>query len=181
MVVAAVLTRVDTIRPGREGPADAHSLAERSLPLVKQLQHRRELFDCRFRVRVEDDLNVGDAGRGVRPKGLANSSVVPAIGGLPMSVGSPMIRPWAPLMATKTAQVFSSVAGSRPTSTQAASILASSGGRFSTRLPNQAYQAFHDWTWGRAIRSIRGPSEPIISGGPSGLGPLGRSRQSAAS
>ncbi len=47
-------------------------------------------------------------------------------------------------------------------------------------LPVSAHQTFHDCTCGSAMRNIRGPLEPIISGGPSGRGPRGRSSQSRA-
>ena len=47
-------------------------------------------------------------------------------------------------------------------------------------LPVSVYQTFQASTCGRVIASIRGPFEPIISGGPSGRGPRGRSSQSRA-
>ena len=50
----------------------------------------------------------------------------------------------------------------------------------SGRLPVSLYQAFHASAWAIVARSIRGPFEPIISGGPSGRGPRGRSSQSRA-
>ena len=54
------------------------------------------------------------------------------------------------------------------------------GRRPSGRLSVSLYQAFQESTWGMVIRSIRGPIEPIISGGPAGRGPRGRSSQSRA-
>ena len=53
---------------------------------------------------------------------------------------------------------------------------ATPAGRFSMSL----YQAFHESAWAIVARSIRGPFEPIISGGPAGRGPRGRSSQSRA-
>jgi hypothetical protein len=53
-------------------------------------------------------------------------------------------------------------------------------GSCSTSLANHEYHAFHASTWGSVMRSMRGPIEPIISGGPPGRGPRGSSSQSRA-
>ena len=50
----------------------------------------------------------------------------------------------------------------------------------SGRFPMSLYQLFQESAWAIVARSIRGPFEPIISGGPAGRGPRGRSSQSRA-
>ena len=52
--------------------------------------------------------------------------------------------------------------------------------RPSGRLPMSANQEFQASACGIVMRSIRGPFEPIISGGPPGRGPRGSSSQSRA-
>ncbi len=50
----------------------------------------------------------------------------------------------------------------------------------SGRLPVSLYQEFHESAWAIVVRSMRGPFEPIINGGPSARGPRGSSSQSRA-
>ena len=52
--------------------------------------------------------------------------------------------------------------------------------RRSGRFPMSTNQAFHASACAIVARSIRGPIEPIISGGPAGRGPRGSSSQSRA-
>ena len=85
------------------------------------------------------------------------------------------MRPVPPGNLTRTATVRSMAAGSRPTSRHAASTTSRSAATPSGALPMSANQLFHAWTCGAAMRSIRGPFEPIISGGPLGRGPRGSS------
>ena len=50
----------------------------------------------------------------------------------------------------------------------------------SARFPRSLYQLFQELAWAIVARSMRGPFEPIINGGPAGRGPRGRSSQSRA-
>ena len=82
---------------------------------------------------------------------------------------------------TWTATVRSISAGSRPDiAARVVDDVAQRARRPPGALPVSANQLFQAWTCGTAMRSIRGPFEPIISGGPSGRGPRGSSSQSRA-
>ncbi len=99
-------------------------------------------------------------------------------GGIAACAVEPWSRPAPPGRRTSAATVRSTSAGSRPTSRQASSTRSRRRTTPATSLPVSLYQAFHESAWAMVARSIRGPIEPIISGGPAGRGPRGRSSQS---
>ena len=108
--------------------------------------------------------------RGVRAECLGHRGGSPVSGGIAAWVASPDSRPVPPGSPTSTATVRSIAAGSRPTSRHASSTTSRSGAMPAGVLPMSAYHVFQASTYGSAIRSIRGPLEPMSSGGPPGRG-----------
>ena len=132
------------------------------------------------RDRIEHELDVAMPSRAYARSASASGSGSPETGGRRPCAGSPWSRPAPPGNRTRTATVRSTSPGSRPTSRQASSTSARRGATPEAALPVSLYQPFQASACAIVARSIRGPFDPIMSGGPAGRGPRGSSSQSRA-